>query len=290
MTLGQRIKYLVSSGWQFAIGANRACPSCGSLEKEELDAKYIVTRLGRCSSCQLLFRYPTTPEDGSNKFYQNEYEQGFTTELPNNQEIEHWKAQGFPQERNYGPYIRVLEALGAKAGDRLLDFGCSWGFGSWQLAAHGFDVQAFEVSRPRGRFARDKLGIDVIGSLNEARQPVDIFFSAHVLEHVPSVNKAIAHALTLLRPGGLFVAFTPNGADAFKLKAPYNWHASWGLVHPQLLDDRFYSARFAGFDVLMASNPYDRGAIEQWALNRGQARLDLSGGELLCVARTPVTG
>ena len=51
------------------------------------------------------------------------------------------------EEKNYAGYIAVLHALGVAEGARMLDFGCSWGYGSWQLAQAGFAVEAFEISR-----------------------------------------------------------------------------------------------------------------------------------------------
>ena len=87
---------------------------------------------------------------------------------------------GFGGEQSYKAYADVLETLGCRNGDRLFDFGCSWGYGSWQLARHGFDVQSFEISQPRGQYAREKLGIDVVHSLNDAHGPFDLAAHRHV--------------------------------------------------------------------------------------------------------------
>jgi hypothetical protein len=62
---------------------------------------------------------------------------------------------------------------------------------------------------------------------------------------------------------------------------------SWGLVHPNLLDDAFYRRAFDGLPFLLASFPYDVPTIERWAeLNDASSvSLDLTGFELLAVAR-----
>lgn len=221
----------------------------------------------------------------SERFYQATYRQGFTTEMPTDSELARMLHEGFGPERDYGAYADVLDALGCRPGTSIFDFGCSWGYGSLQLLRRGYRVQAFEVSQPRATFARDKLGIDVVPSLEQVRAPFDVFFSAHVLEHVPVVAEAVRRGLSLLRPGGLFVAFTPNGSPEFRAAQPIAWHKLWGLVHPQLLDAGYYRGLFAGRDILLASSPYDTRAIAQWKENpQASAELPLAGPELLCVA------
>src|SRR5207237_406681 len=156
---------------------------------------------------------------------QREYTQGFTTELPSEADLEQYRARGYSgTSRDYSSYLAVLDALGATAGQRLLDFGCSWGYGSWQLRQHGFEVQSFEISQPRAQFAGGKLGLSVHSRMLDLSGPIDIFFSSHVLEHVPSVAKALNLGISLLKPNGLFVAFTPNGSAAHRGRDPYVWH------------------------------------------------------------------
>jgi 2-polyprenyl-3-methyl-5-hydroxy-6-metoxy-1,4-benzoquinol methylase len=166
-------------------------------------------------------------------------------------------------------------------GARLPDFGCSWGYGSWQLQRAGFRVTSFEISRPRCRYAREELHLDARDDLAEVAGPFDVFFSAHVLEHVPVVSEVIAMARRLLRPGGIFVAFTPNGSDGHRRRKPEAWMKIWGLVHPNLPDVVFYRKAFAKEQLLLASSPYDTAEISaQWEGTRnGAAALD--GDELL---------
>lgn len=283
----RKIQYFLESGAKRFLGKGAACPSCGETRGSVVDTKYAVTQLRRCQQCRLLFRVPTTSSEESRAFYQRSYSQGFTTSLPSEAELRLHVDSGFNGEKSYKAYIDVLDALGCQKGERLLDFGCSWGYGSWQLARHGFVVQSFEISQPRAQYAQEKLGVNLVHSLNDAQGPFDVFFSAHVFEHVPSVASAIGKALLLLRPGGLFVAFTPNGASTFRNRDPWAWHKLWGLVHPQLLDDEFYAARFSDRPCVLASSPYQADQLKRWDQSRAQLlRLDLSGGELLCAVRT----
>src|SRR5687768_14606475 len=96
-----------------------------------VDRKYLVTTLRRCRRCQLLFRAPTSTHEEQEAFYQEEYQQGFTTDLPDERTLSAYLTSEFRGgEKDYTAYLRVLDALGVLPGQRLFDFGCSWGYGS----------------------------------------------------------------------------------------------------------------------------------------------------------------
>ena len=288
MTTTARIAYLASSTWKGLCRRGLACPSCGSRQSRLSVRKHVVTALRRCSACDLLFRTPTSDARESGRFYQRAYAQGFTTRMPGPAELAELMAAGFRgTEKDYADNIAVLQAIGCGGGTRLFDYGSSWGYGSWQLMRAGYTVCAFEISVPRADYARSRLGIDAHSTLDAVQGPFDVFFSSHVLEHVPSVSDAIGLAKRLLRPGGWFVAHTPNGSEAYRAVNPEGWLQSWGLVHPNLLDDRFYARAFEDVPSLLASTPYDRPAIAQWAADgvRTSTVLDLRGPELLSIAR-----
>src|SRR5262245_32317219 len=142
-----RLSYLVRSAVAYPRADRFRCPNCGSPSSHIEDRKYFVTQLRRCAQCALLFRAPTDPIGYNTRFYETEYNQGFTTDLPNDQELECLKATNFSDtEKNYGYYINVLRQLGIAPDARIFDFGCSWGYGSFQLKNAGFDVVAFEVA------------------------------------------------------------------------------------------------------------------------------------------------
>src|SRR2546422_477816 len=81
----------------------------------------------------------TTSAQENEAFYQADSEQGFTTDMPSEQELAALKASQFANhEKNYTDYIAVLGALGIGIGAKVFDFGCSWGYGSYQLAQAGW--------------------------------------------------------------------------------------------------------------------------------------------------------
>lgn len=280
-----KLAYLLTCLTKLGSAERLRCPSCGSEHSKLTYRKYLVTALRRCDSCKLQFRTPTTSEKENEAFYQEEYSQGFTTDTPGDAELAEMKSNSFKGTgKDYAEYIAVLKALGLKAGDRLFDFGCSWGYGSWQFQEAGFQVEAFEISKPRCRYAREKLDINAHDTLEGLPAgEFDVFFSSHVLEHVPSVADSISLARKLLKPGGLFVAFTPNGSDAFRKANADSWRKLWGMVHPNFLDDIYYRECFD--NPLLASSPYDCSRLsETWPDNK-EAQEPLNGVELLVASR-----
>jgi 2-polyprenyl-3-methyl-5-hydroxy-6-metoxy-1,4-benzoquinol methylase len=263
-----------------------ACPSCGSLGATVVDRKWLVTTLRRCQGCRLLFRAPTTTAEENAQFYQSDYAQGFTTDMPSEADLAALLATGFAgHEKNYQGLIAVLQALGAGPGCRLFDYGCSWGYGSYQLRQAGYQVEAFEISRPRAEYARDKLGVTIRQPAEVEPRAYDVFFSAHVIEHVPSVSEMIDFGLRSLKPGGLFVAFTPNGSAARRARNPVGWHSNWGLVHPQMLDDEYLRHRFRGVPLVATSSEHPLTQIAQWDRSEPPLITDMSGDELMFAVR-----
>jgi 2-polyprenyl-3-methyl-5-hydroxy-6-metoxy-1,4-benzoquinol methylase len=225
-------------------------------------------------------------------FYQKQYTQGFTTDCPSDNMLKTYLEQKFiGTEKDFSNYVNILLAA-CKKGDKLFDFGCSWGYGSWQFKQHGFNVESFEISKPRADFARNKLNIKVYSYMPDVKSDTyDIFFSSHVLEHVPSVMESIEFGMRILKPNGLFVAFTPNGSEVYR-KTNYNsWNKLWGMVHPNFLDDKFYKNIFANKSYILLSNPYPIEEIKQWNMDcitntrETHHEGELTGNELLVLAR-----
>mgnify|MGYP003674642620 CR=1 FL=1 len=279
-------RYLALCAFKSAMGRGFACPSCGGDAGEVVDRKYVVTALRRCGECGLLYRTPTTTAEENAKFYQSDYEENTTTDLPDASRLEELKAENFASlSTSYLGYIEVLRMLGARDGQTVMDFGCSWGYGSHQLQKAGFKVESFEISKPRAQYARDRLGIATLELEAIPSSVYDVFLSCHVIEHVPSVEDMMVLGERVLKPGGMFVAFTPNGSMAFRAQDREVWHRSWGFVHPQLIDDRFLTQASSRRAFVAASVPYPLEALRNW--KGEQSILGMNGYELMLAFRKP---
>lgn len=250
--MSQKLRYFLRSAMLYASPSAHACPNCGSSRRTELDRKYFFTRLARCQDCALQFRTPIDGERYNAKFYNYFYTQGITMELPGAAELQAMKASRFAGLwSDYSGYISFLDRHAIKPPQRLFDFGCSWGYGSYQFAQAGFDTYSYEIGEQRRNYGIENLGVRHIDDPYAIKpghplyQTFDCFFSAHVLEHVPAPSKIIDLAWNCLKPGGAFVAFTPNGCDAHRRYDLRSWHGTWGGVHPNFLDDVFYDRHFA---------------------------------------------
>ncbi len=277
--------YLTKSALKSLLRLGLSCPSCGGRPEKVIDRKYLVTTLRRCSGCRLLFRAPTTSAREYARIYQREYRSGITTTPPSSKGLENLQKTGFRGSgKDYGEWIELLFALGCRPGRRLLDFGCSWGYGSWQLSRAGFAVDGYELSRPRADYARRNLKVNIVDPFRLPDSSYDIFFSSHVIEHVPSVSDLLALAVRLLRPGGLFVAFTPNGDEARRRRDPAGYRRIWGYVHPQLIDADFLTGPGVPEPLLADSTPYSREEARDfsWA---GKRLVKTDGSELFFAFR-----
>ena len=204
----EKIGYFIRQAARRLQGAS-GCPNCGHAGFQTCDRKALVTELRDCMRCRLMYRYPTDRVEDSVEFYQKDYEQGFTTDMPDAAALQQLTDIRFAgHEKDYAPLIALVADLGITPGMQLFDFGCSWGYGSWQFAQAGYNVKSFEISRPRARYAREKLGVDVIDDVTALENMTnqggicDLFFSSHVMEHVPSPSDAVATARRLLKPDG----------------------------------------------------------------------------------------
>ncbi|HYW73832.1 MAG TPA: class I SAM-dependent methyltransferase [Pyrinomonadaceae bacterium] len=240
----------------------------------------------RCRKCSLQFRTPTTSEKENYSFYQRDYSQGFTTELPTPEELDGLKRNQFQgSERDYSPALRILRALGCQPGERLLDYGCSWGYGSWQLAQAGYQVAGLEISVPRCEYAKQNLSVDAYDDPKKLEGPFDIFFSSHVIEHLPSPLEFLEFADSIVRPGGWIVILAPNGSQHFRARSATEWDHLWGMLHPNFVDEVFFQHVFTD-SLFMSSGEHDLTGLQQWARDPQAIQLmNLEGSELLAVTR-----
>jgi len=285
----KKFSYLVRSiGKQF-FSTRYVCPNCGNPLSRLVARKYVVTQLRRCCSCFLMYRTPSDAPGNEAEAYEHDYASGFTTELPTAEQLKSYKKSDFQgTEKDYAYYVSVLQGLGLEHGAHVFDFGCSWGYGSYQLQKAGFRTTAFEIAPTRRHYAETNLGVNCVGDMDRCVDDsthagqYDCFFSAHVIEHVLAPAKIFEYARKLLRPGGLFLAFTPNGSETYRIRSQ-NWMRSWGQVHPNLIDEIFLNASFCTSPRAVGSSPICNIRLpvdSQW-INVGP----MDGSELVFAAR-----
>lgn len=262
------------------FASRRRCPGCGVAKRITIERKWLVSKLCECPDCGLRFRVPTQDERETAAFYAASYEQGFTTALPSRAELDVMMTTGFSEtDRSYITVVEFLRAVALTSNPTVMDYGCSWGYGSWQLAQAGFDVSACELDERRAAFARRELGINVIPLAAVPDGTFDIFFSAHVIEHMTNPRAFVEQGMRALKPGGIFVAVTPNGSEEYRVAQPTAYHRLWGRVHPQLITPAWVAHVAGSRPFVVGSLPWRAGACDGWQ-NKQTTMVDGSSQEL----------
>jgi len=247
-----------------------------------------------------MYRVPTTSKIENNKFYQKDYTGGgqslsndienFTIDMPNIDASHDPKTIDYKNtEKDYSNNIKVLQSLkelNKKDKIKLFDYGCSWGYGSYQIQQKGYEVTSFEISKSRANYAKTKLGINTIDDLSLVEdESFDIFFSAHVLEHLPEPKLTLDYALRIVKKDHYLVIFVPNGSMHFKKIDP-RWDKLWGLIHPNLIDEEFYKNVFNDHQYFITSSfEDDKKNLQKFKEGKNNYIGRLDGGELLIIVK-----
>lgn len=123
----------------------------------------------------------------------------------------------------FGHFLRIEEVVRLvklfSPGSRLADLACGQGTFSLLLAEAGYDVTAVDIQEDFLRYARKKhthgTFRTVHANLMEFRdaQRFDCVLAGEVIEHVAYPRELLRSLRENLRPGGICVITTPNGAD-----------------------------------------------------------------------------
>jgi 2-polyprenyl-3-methyl-5-hydroxy-6-metoxy-1,4-benzoquinol methylase len=202
----------------------------------------------------MLVRTPTDDTAESNSFYQEAYSQEYTTDCPAPEDLRKLIDTNFEgTDRDYTRYVKFFRFLNVSPDARVLDFGCSWGYGLFQFRKAGYNAEGFEVSLPRAQYGKEKMSLPISSSIKDINGKFDVIFSSHVLEHLPDFSGINELYKNHLSDNGLFIAVTPNGSEAFRKDDYTAFHQIWGKVHPVLINDRFVKKNFGKELIYMDS-------------------------------------
>ncbi len=264
--------------------SDKNCPFCKSAKTDLVARKNLILHLRKCQVCGLMFRWPKETPGFNEKFYQNSYrEVSFTTELPDQTTLDGFIAKNFAgSPKDFADQIGVLKTFLPQG--RVLDFGCSWGYGIYQLKQAGYDAFGFEISRPRAELGRRQLGVEILDKLEDLQhipsQSVDGIFASHVLEHLISLKEIFELFARILKPGGVVFIMVPNSGGKKARDLGIRWQAMINEKHTLALDGNFFEKNMApfGFAVRAFSDGCNVAELRS-AVDRNEP-LSLEGEEL----------
>jgi hypothetical protein len=156
------------------------------------------------------------------------------TDLPSHAQVEEYKKNNFRGSPvDFSHYTRLLKHLGCK---RVIDYGCSWGYGAYQFANSGLIAHGLEVSLPRAEFGRKELGVvPIYSSTKEVlrQEPLyDAIFTSHVLEHLPSPRIALSFFEKISKQGTFLIIEVPNCSGKDAREEGVHWGPFNSAIHP----------------------------------------------------------
>jgi 2-polyprenyl-3-methyl-5-hydroxy-6-metoxy-1,4-benzoquinol methylase len=275
-----RYQYLRKTLAKYASFQSTNCPHCRSNATRRVEWKMGIWQLRECSACSLRFRYPKDETEENRTFYQDQYEQENVTNLPREEDLPSLIERRFEGVgRDLTTHLKTIQPIVPRGS--FLDYGCSWGYGVYQLQQAGYEAVGFEISQPRVQYGKRMLGVELTSDLDSLDPGAfDAIYSAHVLEHVPTPKVALTAFQKLLKPGGKLFLYVPNclGEDAKRLGT--RWGQMINEKHVLALTAEFFAKNLPsyGFSTQFSSSPYEkppRPFTEDW---------DWRGEELLVVA------
>lgn len=259
MFLPNRISFGLRMARKTAARQPMDCPYCGHDGTRLVAIKKVLLQLRECERCHLNFRYPKDNWVENFDYYQEEYEQQRVTDLPPEADLPRHISNNFRHVgRDLTEHLQVIARNAS--GRRLLDFGASWGYCSWQFQRAGYETVGFDISRTRTKYGEARLGVPMVSDTSTLpARSIEIIYAAHVLEHMPDPGKVLREFRRLLKPGGKLFIFVPNGGCKAARSLGVQWPPLINQKHVMAFTARFfdYSLAAEGFAPMFASSPYD---------------------------------
>jgi SAM-dependent methyltransferase len=266
------------------VTEHAACPVCGAERwRPYRPGMYAIGDvrfdLARCDACSFVGVEPRPDAATLLRMYADPsyYAEGYTLGV---------ETRGYFERqdellRAYDADVARLEAETGGPGT-LFELGAAGGFLLEAARRRGWTVHGVEPSPEAARFARERLGLDVVdGTLDDtplAPGTVDLVVADNVLEHTTDPRAVLRRLHTLLRPGGHLVVIVPTYVNSpyFRLLLAVRQVVPARLLGPRMLRilklDEEHDGGFP-YHVL----EFDRGTLVRLARSAGYEVVAVEG-------------
>ncbi|MBC8473972.1 MAG: class I SAM-dependent methyltransferase [Candidatus Omnitrophica bacterium] len=117
------------------------------------------------------------------------------------------------REKNYKRCIKTLRTYFPDKG-KILDIGCATGWFLKDMQSEGWNICGIEPSKTMIKYAKDKLGLDIINTdlenLNLPESCFDVVTMWDVLEHIPRPDIQLSKTKKMLKKNGVLIIKVPD--------------------------------------------------------------------------------
>ncbi len=221
--------------------ASSECPLCGAAAFRTVKSFADGVVVGECAGCRLLYtprRHPC-PETLLE-----------ATSLADLRALLRPLRDGMRRHFRHRSFRFVLDAVARHApGRRLLDVGCAHGFFPAMARAAGYQVTGIEPVQQLADYARQELGLEVLGGraadVELGDRSWDAVTFSDSLEYLVTPVADLQRLLAHLAPRGVLVAKVPNG-DYCRLRHTVESHIGTALIQDEPFSP---SRRFAHYTL-----------------------------------------
>lgn len=210
-----------------AIEATTACDLCGGREPLPFGEENGY-RLVRCGVCGLVYVDPPPTPPELERLYRKRMLRGGAGDY-----YAAYMRRRAGHERHAGRLLDRLERF--RRPGRLLELGCGAGFLLACARERGWDVAGVEPSPIFARFARERLGLDVVAADLESavlpRGAFDAVAMIDLLSHLRSPTAALERVRAWLAPGGVLLLQAGNRGEFPGKPRRADWDTPLHLFH-----------------------------------------------------------
>lgn len=206
-----RLKFALKMLYARFDSKRSPCPYCSSYLYSFIQRKKLLIQVRKCRACGLIYRWPIDDLGKSYNFYKYGYKEHKIT-LPSLETLEmllqkKFKCTEWDKTHRIDFMRHLIECRG-----KLLDFGCSWGYSTYQYMSMGFDVWGLDISRKRVEFGRINLGLNLCSGWEELENTYfDVIIADHTLEHLYNFRETLEEFKMHSKVGSKLIIFVPNG-------------------------------------------------------------------------------